>query len=131
MNGRAMAARSALANIARKINRGVHQEIGRSASARRPASVIRSRVTSTGVPAAKVRSGVAVANLSRTKRDIMSKAKPCATKSASVVPSALAASISNRRRSSSVMWGDASVKDHLLCFRRLRPQRVLGFLRIE
>ena len=55
-----------------------------------PASVIRIRVTSTGLLAAKVRSGVAVASLSLTKPAIRSDAKPCATNSTSVVPAALA-----------------------------------------
>ena len=45
------------------------------ASARRPASVILTRVTSTGLPAVKVRSSVAVASLSRTKPTIMSRVK--------------------------------------------------------
>jgi hypothetical protein len=45
------------------------------ASARRPASDILTRVTSTGLPAVKVRSSVAVASLSRTKPTIMSLLK--------------------------------------------------------
>jgi hypothetical protein len=56
--------------------------------------------------------GVAVASLSRTKRAIRLKSKPCATKSASVVPSALPASSSNGRRSISVIRDSLS-----LCFK--------------
>ena len=44
-------------------------------SARRPVSVIRTLVTSTGLPPAKTRSGVAVTSLSRTKRYMRSRSR--------------------------------------------------------
>jgi Sel1 repeat len=66
---------------------GVPQDYGQSriaSSARRPASVIRTRVVSTGLPPAQ--------------RSMRSKSMPCAVSRVSVAPSALPARISNRRR---------------------------------
>jgi hypothetical protein len=71
-----------------------------SASARRPASVIRTRVTLSGLPAAKTRSGIAVASLVPMVPKMTLSGKPCAVRSASVAPLSLAASSSSRRSSS-------------------------------
>jgi hypothetical protein len=75
----------------------------RSTSARRPASVILTRVTSTGLPPPKTRSGVAVANSALTMLMRTSSLKPCARRRASVAPSSLAASSLRQWRSSSVV----------------------------
>jgi hypothetical protein len=62
----------------------------RYASARRPASVILTRVRSIGLSASNVRSGSAIAKPHRTKPTIMSSLNPPAISSASVVPLRLA-----------------------------------------
>jgi 5-methyltetrahydropteroyltriglutamate--homocysteine methyltransferase len=73
--------------------------LARSASARRPATVMRTRITSIARPAI-TRSACAFASPSLISSPIISVEKPCASTIASVVPSGDAASSASARRRS-------------------------------
>ena len=81
-------------------------------SARRPASVMCTRVTSIGWPPARTRSLCAVAKPARTMLPNSSTVNPCANKNASVQPCrALPASNSRTRRASLVRRGRVGFLD--------------------